>query len=151
MIKKKIYLAHSVHERELGKQIQFKLENDGYEVWNPFYPPKNLVNVERTDIEELDKGHIQPWDITNKERSMWIIDTDLMGVQWADIVICIFPEGVTYGITCEMMAAWMHHKIVYSVVPESRKGHPWIVGMSTMVFTDINELRDELPVVIFLE
>lgn len=138
---KKIYLAHSVHERELGKEIQAMLEDMGFIIWNPFYPPSEY---HRGDIEKLDKGIIVPWDIPDKDRSNWIIKIDLRAVGWSDFIICIFPNRRTVGIPCEMTYAWMSHIPVYAVTPSDMAGHPWIVGMCEKVFTDIGELYEYL-------
>ena len=70
-MKELIYLAHSVHRRELGKEIQAMLEDMGYEVYNPFYPTD--PRAYRNDIEALDKGQIVPWDIPDKDRADWMI------------------------------------------------------------------------------
>jgi len=137
----RIYLAHSVHRRSSGKEIASKLETMGYEVYNPFYPKGDNY---RGDIEALDKGHIQPWDIPDKDRSEWIIKVDLRGVLNSDILVCIYPDMRTVGIPCEMMFAWMNHIPIYSVVPEDMVGHPWIVGLSQEVFLSIDELYDYL-------
>lgn len=141
-MKELIYLAHSVHRRELGKEIQAMLEDMGYEVYNPFYPTD--PRAYRNDIEKLDKGQIVPWDIPDKDRADWIIKIDLRAVANADFIICIYPDTRTVGIPCEMTVAWMLHIPVYSVVPEDMCGHPWIVGMSDEVFTNIGDLYSYL-------
>ena len=137
-----IYLAHSVYQRTRGKQIQAALEKLGFIVYNPFYP--NDKRAQRGDIEALDKGNIQPWDITDMERSKWIIEVDLRAVGNSNLIVCIYPNRRTVGIPCEMMYAWMSHIPIFTLVPEDMIGHPWIVGMSQEVVTTIEELYDIL-------
>lgn len=135
-MKEIIYLAHSVHERERGKKFAKELERYDYQVFNPFYPP-----TERQDIKNLDNGHIQPWDIKDEERSNWIVDSDLAAVRKCDIFVALYPDFKTVGIPCEMTWAWLNKIPIYSVVPDSLKGHPWIVAMSTRgMTTQQNEL-----------
>lgn len=141
-MKETIYLAHSVHERDMGKEVQKKLEDMGYEVYNPFYPKD--PRAYRDDIKNLDEGIIAPWDIPDKEGAEWIIKIDLRAVGNADFIICIFPNRRTVGISCEMMFAWMSHIPVICVTPEDMAGHPWIVGMSQKVLTDIEDLYEYL-------
>lgn len=130
-----LYLAHSAYERERGKRIQKRLEEMGFTVYNPFYPfdPRSS----RGDVVALDKGLIVPWDIDDDKRSNVIIRADLRGVGNADFIICIFPKRRTVGISCEMAVAWMLHIPIYSLTPEDMRKHPWIVGMSEMVETDL--------------
>ncbi len=134
----KAYLAHSVHKRERGKEIQKRLEGMGIEVYNPFY------SHDRQDILDLDKGIVRAWDITDEDTSMIIVDLDLEGVRKSDVLICVYPDGVSVGIPCEMMFAWMINIVIFSVVPEKLKGHPWIVALSDGVFSDIDSLYDTL-------
>ncbi len=140
MIKIKAYLAHSVHKREQGKDIQKKLESMDIEVYNPFY------SHNRQDILDLDKGIIQAWDIVDEDKSRFIVDLDLEGLRKCDILICIYPEGVTVGIPCEMMYAWMIGIVTFCVVPEKLKGHPWIVALSDAVFSSTDLLYDTLNI-----
>lgn len=130
-----LYLAHSAYERERGKRIQKRLEEMGFKVYNPFYPfdPRSS----RGDVVALDKGLIVPWDIDDDKRSNVIIRADLRGVGNADFIICIFPKRRTVGISCEMAVAWMLHIPIYSLTPEDMSKHPWIVGMSNLVETDL--------------
>lgn len=92
------YLAHSVHKREEGKEIQKKLEDMGIEVYNPFY------SHDRQDILDLDKGIVQPWNIVDEDKSRLIVDLDLDGLRKCDFLICVYPDGVSVGIPCEMMS-----------------------------------------------
>lgn len=134
----RVYLAHSVHQRTKGKEIQAKLEAMGFEVNNPFYPTD--IRAARGDVEKLDKGIIVPWDIPDAKRGKFIIKIDLRAVMDADFIVCIYPNRRTVGIPCEMTFAWMVHLPVYCVVPEDMIGHPWIVGMSDRVFINMDDL-----------
>ena len=141
--KVKIYLAHSVHERDRGEDFQEELEKLGHIVYNPFYPDEII----RDDIEALDKGFIQPWEVVDKEKSRAICERDLKGVRNQDIVICLFPNGRTIGIPCEMFYAAHNLAMdVYSVVPEDMKGHPWIVNYSKLIFYSDEELLEYIKV-----
>lgn len=141
-MKEVIYLAHSVRERGMGKRVQKRLEDLGYEIYNPFYPID--PRAYRTDIKALDEGLIVPWDVPDRDSAEWIIKVDLRAVGNSDIIVCIFPNKRTVGIPCEMMFAWMRHISILTVVPGDMKGHPWIVGMADKVFTDIEELYEYL-------
>ncbi len=134
----RVYLAHSVHKREHGKEIQKKLEGMGIEVYNPFY------SHDRQDILDLDKGIVRAWDITDEDTSMIIVDLDLEGVRKSDVLICIYPDGVSVGIPCEMMFAWMINIPIFCVVPERLMGHPWIVALSDGAFPTVDMLYDVL-------
>lgn len=134
----KAYLAHSVHKRERGKEIQKTLEDMDIEVYNPFY------SHDRQDILDLDKGIVQAWDIVDEEKSMLIVDLDLEGLRKSDILICIYPDGVSVGIPCEMMYAWMVNIPIFCVVPEKLIGHPWIIALSDGLFSSIDSLYDTL-------
>jgi len=149
----RIYLAHSAHEKEQGKEIQFQLEAMGYDVYNPF-------DKEGNDEVFWNENNEVIWDgIPTKESSLWIIFTDLDAVSERDILVCIFPQDlVTFGITCEMIFPFILKNIhrwlpmyntngnikVYSYTPKSIKGHPWIVGSSDIIFTDIEKLLEYL-------
>jgi len=137
---KRIYMAHSAHERERGKVNQQRLEELDFSVYNPFYP--DIPELYRDDVKALDEGRIQPWSISDKDRSLWIIDIDYRAVRKADIVVCFYPTNGrrTVGIPCEMAFAWLLHIPIYSVVPEDMAGHPWIVGMSERVFISDDDL-----------
>lgn len=135
---KRLYLAHSVHQRPRGQEIQRQLEEIGFSVYNPFYPDD--PRAARGDIEALDKGIIQPWTIRDEERSLWIIRTDLRAVGHSDFIVCIYPHRRTVGIPCEMTYAWMSHIPVHSVTPEDMAGHPWIVGMSEDVSLSVDDM-----------
>lgn len=130
-----IYLAHSVHERERGKSFAKELEGCGYTVYNPFYPTNP-----RGDIKALDDGIIQPWEIPDKERSVFIVEIDLEAVRKSDMFVALYPDFKTVGIPCEMMYAWLNHIPIYVVVPKSLAGHPWIIGLSKSVTEQENEL-----------
>ncbi len=132
------YLAHSVHKREQGKEIQKKLESMGVEIYNPFY------SHDRQDILDLDKGLVHAWDIVDEDKSRLIVDLDLEGLRKSDILICIYPDGMTVGIPCEMMYAWMINISIFCVVPEKLKGHPWIIALSDGVFSSMDMLYDTL-------
>jgi len=134
----KAYLAHSVHKRERGKEIQKKLESMGIEVYNPFY------SHDRQDILDLDKGIVQPWNIVDEDKSRLIVDLDLDGLRKCDFLICVYPDGVTVGIPCEMMFGWMLHLKIVALVPHNLRGHPWIVAMCEKIFTDLNDLYNYL-------
>jgi len=137
----KIYLAHSVHERDRGIKAQRKLEELGYEVFNPFYPD----DVIRSDIEAIDRGDIMAWDIADKPKSLDITERDLEGLRKQDIVVCLYPDGRTVGIPCEMFfAAHVLNMPVYSVVPKDMIGHPWIVRYSKAIFTADDDVIDYL-------
>jgi len=134
-----IYLAHSVYEREEGKQIQVVLESIGYSVVNPFYP-----KTPRPDIRELDEGKTQPWTIINEERSKQIVKQDLRAVRLSDVVLAKIPEDKrTVGIPCEMMYAWMNKIPIYSLT-KTMLGHPWIRALSVRVYPTFDELHDDL-------
>lgn len=135
----RIYLAHSAHEREQGKEIENTLESMGYEVCNPF------------DKEGNDKvfwrGKEVIWDGTpSMEACDWIIWTDFEEVRKSDIVVCIYPQDlITFGITAENTFAYLLQIPVYSYVPELVKGHPWLYGMAKAnIFTDLFELLNRL-------
>ena len=138
-----IYLAHSVHERPMGKQVQSKIEELGFEVYNPFYPP----DQERKDISDLDNPDVMPgtetgaWNMVDVDKSLEIVDKDLEAVRKADAVICIFPKGRTVGISCEMFFASYNLRMpVFTVCPEDMTGHPWIITLSDIVYTDLADL-----------
>jgi len=135
MRKEIIYLAHSIHERERGKEYAKELEQYNYQVYNPFYPP-----TQRDDIKDLDNGVITPWNIKDKGQSKFIVESDLEAVRKCDIFVAIYPDNMTVGIPCEMMYAWMNKIPIYCVVPERLVGHPWIVEMSDGVTTQPNEV-----------
>ena len=135
----KIYLAHSVWEREKGRKIERKLKSLGYDVYNPFYPP----TYKRNDIEELDKGMIVPWNITSKELSEKIVKRDFEGVNSCDILVAILPEIPTIGIPIEMYYAKERGKTVISVTKELA-GHPWVVWLSDIIVKDIKNLIYEM-------
>ena len=139
----KIYLAHSVHERPMGKKVQAKIESLGYEVYNPFYPP----NQEREDISDLDSPDIMAgtekgaWNMVDVDKSLEIVDKDLEAVRKSDAVICIFPKGRTVGISCEMFFASYNLRMpVFTVCPEDMVGHPWIITLSDSVYTEMEDL-----------
>ena len=139
----KIYLAHSVHERERGKEVQDKLQEMGHEVYNPFYPDALI----RDDIEAIDKGHIMPWNLVDTKKSKAVCERDLEGVRKQDIVICLFPTCRTIGIPCEMFfASHCLHMEVFSVTPKDMEGHPWIVNYSTKMFANDEELLEYIKV-----
>jgi len=132
-----------VHERERGKKVQDELERMGHEVYNPFYPDELI----RDDIEAIDKGFIQAWDLVDRKKSKAICDRDLEGVRKQDVVICLYPTCRTIGIPCEMFfAGHVLHMDIYSVVPEDMKGHPWIVNYSTVMFESDEELLQYMKV-----
>lgn len=140
----RVYLAHSAHEKLLGRGIQRELEAMGYEVYNPFdYEEKNRPFWDEND-EVI-------WDgAPTKKQCIVIIDTDLKEVENSDIMVCIYPEElVTFGITCEMKHAWDNGIPVYTYMPEKIKGHPWIVGMSEKTFTHLGELIKFMGELIF--
>ncbi len=134
----KAYLAHSVHAREHGKKIQKELEHMGIEIYNPFY------SHDRQDILDLDKGIVSAWDIKDQDTSRLIVDLDLEGVRKSDLLICIYPDGISVGIPCEMMYAWMVNIPIFSVVPEKLKGHPWIIALSDGLYTSMESLYADL-------
>jgi len=136
---KRIYLGHSSNERVKGKIIQKQLEVLGYEVYNPFYPPEP-----REDIIALDIGKSFPWNVIDEDTSRWIVETDLDGIDSCDLMFAVYPDDKTIGIPCEMMYCWMETIPVISVVPESMKGHPWIIHLSMATFTDIKKAFEYL-------
>lgn len=97
----KAYLAHSVHKRERGKEIQKKLENMGIEVYNPFY------SHDRQDILDLDKGIVQAWDIVDEDTSRLIVDLDLDGLRKCDIsfLLIILPIRVIQALQSLLLPA----------------------------------------------
>ena len=139
----KIYLAHSVHERDRGVRIQKKLEAMGHSVYNPFYPD----DVIRDDIEAIERGDLHPWDLIDRTKSKAVCERDLEGVRQSDIVICLYPTCRTVGIPCEMFfAGHCLHMDVYTVTPEDMEGHPWIVNYSKVVFTSDKDLLEYIKI-----
>ena len=139
----KIYLAHSVHERDRGKEVQKKLEAMGHKVYNPFYPD----DIIREDIEAIERGDIMPWNLVDRKKSGLVCERDLVGVRQSDILIALYPTCRTVGIPCEMFfAGHSLHMDVYSSVPEDMVGHPWIVNYSKIVFTSDKELLDYVKI-----
>lgn len=130
-----IYLAHSVHERVRGRDVQNELEDLGFTVWNPFYA------VFREDIQALDNGEVKPWSMTSKEHSLEIMRSDLKAVRQSDLLVSILPECRTIGIPCEMLWAWVLEVPVFSVT-ETLSGHPWVIGLSEKIFGCEAELYD---------
>jgi len=132
----KVYLAHSAHEREQGKDIEARLTKAGYDVHNPF-------DVEGNDKAFWNENNEVIWNgQPNLEACDWIIDVDLQAVRKADIVVMIMPQDLlTFGCTCEMFYAYMNKIPIFSYVPEAVSGHPWIVGCCRgQVWTDLEEL-----------
>jgi len=134
-----IYLAHSVWEREKGREIEQKLKSLGYDVYNPFYPS----NYKRNDIERLDKGVVVPWNITSKELSEKIVKRDFNGVNSCDILIAILPEIPTIGIPIEMYYAKERGKIVIAVT-KKLASHPWVIWLSDIIVSTSKELLEYL-------
>ena len=132
----RIYLAHSVFERQKGRKIQRRLVELGYVVVNPFYS-----ETSREDIEKVDGGKLVPWSIKDVEEARRIINQDLEALKGCDLIVCLFPRRRTVGIMAEMTIAWKVYKIpILSVVPKDMKAHPWIMGMSERVFTSLDDL-----------
>jgi len=133
----KIYLAHSAHEQEQGKEIEAALVSVGYDVCNPF--------------DKENPGEITWMGDTSKEIADWVVEEDYKEVDASDIVVCIYPQdGRTIGIPCEMARAYCLRDFgikeisIYSYVPDCVKGHPWPIGQSTKVFQDLFELLNHL-------
>lgn len=135
---KSIYLAHSVHERKEGLTWQKELEDYGYEVNNPFYPK----NQPRPDITKLDEGTAAAWNLRDKPTSVKIIKADLNAVKNSNIYVAVYPDGMTVGIPCEHLYAWLNKKEIYVCVPKKLTGHPWIVGLSDKVFTNVTSMME---------
>jgi nucleoside 2-deoxyribosyltransferase len=133
MTRLKVYMAHSIHERERGKNVQFILEGAGFEVINPFdHQPRHSF------LTALDAGKVNPFNWTQPvEDHEQIVNTDLGLIASSDMVLCIYPDNKTIGTPCEMFFAWTLHKIVVSVVPVGLEHHPWILNCSKhVVLTD---------------
>jgi len=131
----KIYLAHSVHERDRGLDIQKKLESYGYTVINPFSVEKRRVG------QIVDWNDLDPNSEKGKSIAAKIILGDLGEVAQSDVIIVLMPrKDVTIGIPCEMLFAWMLRKSCYTVVPERLYGHPWVIGLSKLVWKDESEM-----------
>jgi nucleoside 2-deoxyribosyltransferase len=133
----KIYLAHSIHEMKMGSDISAELTECSYCVINPFD-----MEFNRADVEKIEKLQNPTWSwetdyITSPKK---IVENDLKSVSEADVIVAIFPDDLTIGITCEMFKAWELGKIVISIVPKRLIHHPWINYCSNIVFE-----RDEDP------
>ena len=124
----KIYLAHSVFERNRGKRIQKKLEDLGFEVINPF---------DQEDPSVLK----DPWNINDTLKAMEIVITDMLLIQDADLLVGIFGKRKTIGVSCEVLLAWILSKPIYLLVSKELKGHPWLKTLSNdRIFTDEKDL-----------
>ena len=126
-----VYLAHSVWERERGKAMQRVLEDDGFTVFNPFYPPTGT----RKEVEDLDLGIRKPWAMPEPHRAEHIVMSDLEGVRTSKLVAAIIPDKRTIGIPCELMYAWLNHIPIIAMTPEDMRGHPWLQHLCRGVFT----------------
>jgi hypothetical protein len=140
-----IYLAHSIHERERGKLVQAVLCDMGFKVLNPFeHQPNNSF------LDLLDKGIEKPFEWTHQVSNtdplaIDLIDSDLKLVAMSDGILCLYPEGITVGISCEMFFAWTIHRKVVAVVPTKMLKHPWIVRCTNdHVYDSEDEAIDEL-------
>jgi len=131
----KVYLAHSVHERDRGLAFQRELESCGYTVTNPFSIERQKVGqiVEWNDLDpDSDKG---------RTIAAVIISGDLGEVAQSDMIVVLMPQNdVTIGIPCEMLFAWMMRKPCYTLVSNRLYGHPWIIGLSKYVWKDEGEM-----------
>lgn len=129
----RLYLSHSSHEKERGKEIQKKLEDMGYEVHNPF--------------DKETPGEITWTGDMSKELADWVVETDHREIRKSDGMVCIYPEdGRTIGEPCEMAFAYFLRMPIFSYVPDCIKGHPWPIGQSTVVFRDLDLLLLNLQV-----
>jgi len=151
----KIYLAHSSHEMDQGYHIESILKSLGCEVWNPFDKEKNIFLRELGDRyknhEWEDNGKAIHWkeawlrlpEEEKKEIADWITEDDHEGVDWADIVVMIYPEdGRTIGIGCEMeySSPYGANKPLYIYAPTWLLHHPWVISYATYRTDDIYEL-----------
>jgi hypothetical protein len=119
----------------MGRVVQTKLELQGVTVINPFDVEEQRAFLDDTgDMFEWTNDEYSAPDVSN-----WIVKKDLAGVDDSTIVICVYPDGPTIGIPCEMFYGWMKGKVVYSVVPERYIHHPWVAECSNIVFTDLDE------------
>jgi len=144
----KVYLAHSGHEKELGKEIETRLVTFGYDVLNPFDKEENL----NLDNVKWVRGKIIWKDLEERVKqkiSDWIVTVDYESIDEAEIVVCIYPEDMkTIGIPCEMAYAFLTKKPTYIYAPPGLVDHPWIIKMSLRRFSDLHNLLACLELVI---
>ena len=105
------------------------------------------MEFNKADIKKLNHG-IHGWDWNDKylTPNKDIVENDLKLVEDADILVAVFPDNLTIGITCEMFWAWKQNKTVLSFVPARLLEHPWINYCSKCVF-----IRIEDPIEVALE
>lgn len=128
----KIYLAHSGQEKKQGEWIQQMLEENGYEVINPFHKENPYIH----DLKWVDGKVVGK---LSGESCKWIVDTDLKYIDESDAIVMIYPKDPipTIGTPCEMLYAHMKKKPIYMYTPSWLAHHPWIQHMATAQFNDV--------------
>jgi len=128
----KIYLAHSGQEKQQGEWVQKMLEENGYEVINPFHKENPYIH----DLKWVDGkvvGHL------SAEAVEWIVETDLKFIDESDALVMLYPKDPipTIGTPCEMLYAHLKNKPIYIYTAPWLEHHPWVQHMATMQFNDV--------------
>lgn len=118
----RVYLAHSVFDRERGNKVQERLEKLGFEIYNPLKEEEeHIVNL--------------GWDVGDLIVSKRIVEIDLKGIRKSDLLLALIPDKKTFGTICEVMYAYIINVPIIIVCPRDMAKHPWIVAISKIVFT----------------
>jgi len=145
-----IYIAHTFELRhEVKNNIQPKLEQLGFKVYNPFYNEKR-VEVELADkLEEkgLNPREVKEWIYKVKNRNKEIVIEDLRLINKSDIIVAVMNE-YSAGTICEIAYHGIFkEKPVYILTDNERIiNHPWMnyATRKGKIIKDINELIEIL-------
>lgn len=129
---KKLYLAHSGQEKEQGEHIEQLLEENGFEVINPFHKENPYIH----DLKWMNGKVIGE---LSEESCKWIVETDFKFIDECDAVVMIYPHEPipTIGTPCEMLYAFQKGKPIIAYTAKWCEHHPWIQHMSSLQFSDV--------------
>lgn len=120
---KKLYLAHPFPTRQRIRAWELSFEErTGIQLTNPFY------DRTRKDIDAIDRGQMDPYDLTRKYKS--IVEGDLKAIDEADGLVAYHRHGIpALGTPMEILyAAFICGKPTY--INTNKPGHPWLVYMA---------------------
>ena len=127
-----IYLAHPAKHMDKGKTLQAALENEGYEVKNPF----DQDSYARAITELWDK---HPKVRTKKGVAELVVEKDLDSIDKCDTVVAYVVEP-SIGTSMEIHYAYSINKAVFIL---SNEISPWLMYHGTVI-KNVKKLLDLL-------
>ena len=143
-----LYMAHPFGDRFRLREEEKKIERQtGLKLINPFYDVEGRTDVRRFDKiakqKKLgDRTARHTWGLSMKSTTpKVVVERDLKTIRHTNGVLAFFTDKISVGTPMEVFYASrvLHHPVYLIIEDKAKMGHPWLVYLSTAVYSTVDE------------